>query len=474
MSRKPIVWGTSALSILLGAFSANAIAGVSAADAAKLGKEFTPIGAIAGPNADGSIPKWEGEAAFTDEQKALTRKDLQRLKKEIKSDPKAFDRMVGEQADEPLFEISAANMAEYSDQLTEGHKALIKKYPGTYKMKVYKTHRPAFFPQKIYDETIKNATRASLKGTDSVQGAALGFPFPIPSSGAEVIWNHKLKYRGSAVRRFNNQIVVKTDGTYNLTKIVEDVKFKYANLNDKKKSSDSGIKLLAYYLAEVKEPPRLAGQLTLVHETADQVSGGRQAWIYSPGTGRVNRAPKVGYDNPSIGTDGEQFNDQVDVFNGALDRYTWKLIGRKEMYIAYNSYAINSPLLKYADLVRKGHVNPEHPRYERHRVWVVEATLKSGVSHQLKKRRFYVDEDSWSIAAVDGYDNRDQLWKFQESYLITFPFVPTTTGAPELIADLQSGRYFVTALTNEDRISDFEVKFKDREFKPAALKRRIK
>src|SRR5262249_51219254 len=163
------------------------------------------------------------------------------------------------------------------------------------------------------------------EGTDAVHNAQLGFPFPIPKSGAEIIWNHKMKFRGSCVRRFNNQAIVAADGSYIISKLIENVKLKYANLQEPGNSEN---KLLLLYVAEFLSPPRVAGQLTLVHETADQSSGGRNAWIYNPGQGRTLRAPQVGYDNPSNGSDGEQFNDQVDVFNGALDRYDWKLTGK--------------------------------------------------------------------------------------------------------------------------------------------------
>ena len=143
-----------------------------------------------------------------------------------------------------------------------------------YKMIVYPSVRTAFFPDEIYAATKKNATDATLEGTDAVKNAKLGFPFPIPKQGAEVIWNHKTKFRGSAVKRFNNQAIVAQDGDFKISKLVEDVKFKYANLNDQ---SDDSNKLIAYYLQEVVSPPRVAGQVTLVHETADQSSGGRMA-----------------------------------------------------------------------------------------------------------------------------------------------------------------------------------------------------
>ena len=369
----------------------------------------------------------------------------------------------------PLYVITKANLAQYDKLLSEGHKAMFKTYPD-YKMLVFPAYRNAFFPDEILKATLANASRASLGGTDDVQGAELGFPFPIPKSGAEPLWNHKLKFRGSAVRRYNNQAIVKPDGTYKISKLIEDVKFKYANL--KEPPSPEKNKILAYYLQEVMEPPRVAGQVILVHETAGGLGNTRLAWIYSPGLGRVNRAPDVGFDNPSIGSDGEQFNDQIDVFNGSLERFDYKLLGKKEILIPYNSWILNSPTFKYKDIIRPGHINQDLARYELHRVWVVEATLKAGQRHRFGKRRFYLDEDSWAIPVVDCYDNRGELWKVQEAHLLTIPFIPTVSGIPEVIYDLQSKRYFLTTMTNEDAISDFEVKYNDDLFKPSALQRK--
>lgn len=515
------------------ALSSAAYATATAEEAARLGKDLTAVGAIAAANSDGTIPAWIGGKNFDDNIKTQTPQSLEILRQqfevvrtkspgdfdallkyldsftladypaiskqidtiigklpksvsELSADQQAAAKQVpgfpadgnlqalakrqreqiggGGKFEAPQFIITKDNLAKYGDHLTAGQKAMFAKYPD-YKMIVYPTVRSAFFPDQINQATIKNATSASLKGTDDVEGAVLGFPFPIPKTGAEVLWNHKMRYRGAAVRRYNNQAIVKQDGSYKITKLVEDVKFKYSNL----KEANPGTKILLYYLSEVLSPPRVAGQLILVHESSGAGGSGRDAWIYNPGLGRVNRAPDVGYDNPYIGTDGEQFNDQVDVFNGALDRYDWKLLGKKDMYIAYDSFLINAPLIKYKDIIRPGHINQNLARYELHRVWVVDATLKAGLRHQFKRRTFYVDEDSWAIAAVDDYDNRDQLWKVQEAQLITVPFVPTVTGIPEIIYDLQSGRYFITALSNEDKISDFKVDFKDDYFSPNNL-----
>src|SRR3546814_15768168 len=119
------------------------------------------------------------------------------------------------------------------------------------------------------------------------------------------------------------------------------------------------------------------------------------------------------------------------------------LLGKREMYIPYNSTRIVSPDATYDKVIRRGHINPEYARYELHRVWVVEATLKAGLRHAFSKRVFYVEEDSWSIAAVDCYDGRGQLLRFPEAHLSTFPFVPVTTGSPAVHSDLPCGRPFV-------------------------------
>lgn|GEM_PF-768283 len=371
----------------------------------------------------------------------------------------------------PLYVITAANAAKYDAILSEGHKAMFKTYPD-YKMVVYPSVRNAFFPDAINKATVANATSATLNGTDDVVGAKTGFPFPIPKAGAEPVWNHKLKFRGSAVKRYNNQAIVQSDGTYRISKLIEDVKFKYANL--KEPATGDKLHIFAYYMQSVLSPPRVAGQITLVQETAGGAGNTRVAYLYSPGLGRVNRAPDVGYDNPSIGSDGEQFNDQIDVFNGAQDRFDWKLVGKKEILIPYNSWVLNSPTFKYKDIIRPGHINQDLARYEMHRVWVVEATLRAGQRHRFGKRRFYLDEDSWSIAVVDCYDNRGLLWKVQEAHLLTVPFIPTVTGIPETIYDLQSKRYFVTSMTNEDAISDFEVNYTDDYFSADGLKRKAR
>lgn len=431
-----------------------AFAGVSATEAAELGKTLTPIGGQKAGNADGTIPEWQPRQARG------------AFKGEYPTDPAI-------EAEKPLFTITAKNAAQYANKLTAGHAELLKRFPQTYKMNVYPTHRTVDFPQKIKDETVKNATRAKLDGVDNPSGAFVGFPFPIPKSGAEPIWNHRVKYRGTTVRRFNNQMIVQQDGRFSLTKIIEDVKFTYyanpdaSNPVELKPGAD-----FIRYLSETVSPPRYAGTFILVHEKAGFGDEGRSAWLYAPALKRIRRAPAVCCDNPYEGTDGHMFYDQIDMYNGVLERFTWKLVGKREVYIPYNSFRIAGKKTKYADIARPGHVNPELPRYELHRVWVVEAENKPNLRHTFKKRRFYVDEDSWNIVAIDNYDHQGALMQFQEGHLVPIYSRQWATTIPEVIYHLNSGRYFVTSMINEDQPYDSETPMPDKTFDPDTVQKR--
>lgn len=411
---------------------APAFAGVSAEDADKLGTELTPVGAErAGDDALG-IPEWTGGLVEAPRSyKGAGRRY---------TDPFPDDR--------PTFTITADNLDDYRDRLTPGQIALFEQFPTTYEMPVYETRRTFANPQFVYDATIENATRAELSGGgDTVTGAATGVPFPIPQNGHEVIWNHKTRYRGLSVRRWNNQAAVTSSGAYNLVKLREDVTFRYSEPGIAPRDLNN---VLLYFLQIVTQPPRLAGQILLVHETMDQLREPRRAWLYNPGQRRLRRAPNVAYDNPGTASDGLRTNDQTDMFNGAMDRYDWKLVGKKALYVPYNSYVLHSDELEYDDIIKRGHIEQDLTRYELHRVWIVDATLRRGTSHIYKRRTFYVDEDSWQVVAVDVYDKRDQLWRVQEAHTLMAYDVPYLLPGLESVYDLLANRYLVQAMNNED------------------------
>lgn len=425
---------------------------VSVEEAARLGNDLTRSGAEQAGNEAGTIPDYSGGLP---QQGSIAGNYPSNAKID---------------AEEPLFTITQANMDEYRDKLTVGHQELLRRYPDTYKMEVYKTHRTVSWPEHILKATKRNASEAILIGTDAVKGAIHGIPFPIPGNGSEIIWNHKTRWRGFSARRYNNQAIVQMDGSYQLSKLIEDVTFPYTNRDFDGRSEG----VLLYYLSEILAPPRNAGQLLLVHEWSDQTVQARNAWIYNPGLRRTRRAPNVSYDNPYEGTDGNQFNDQVDMFNGAMDRYRWRLVGKKEFYVPYNSYRIGSARVKYDDIVAPRHINPELARYELRRLWVVDATLREGTSHTFGRRTFYVEEDSWAINSVDCYDRRGGLYKFQEAHQVFTQNVQVMGGVPEAIYDFQSGRYFLTAMANEDKPNDFSISYDDRYFTPRSLRKKAR
>ncbi len=426
--------------VLIVMSSAAVQAKVSPEEAARLGKDLTLTGAEAAANKDGSIPAYTGGS----KQPAPAKGKERSLE--------SFPEIAG---DKPLYTITAANLAEYADKLSVGHQTMLKRFP-TYKMNVYETERSSVYPDFYYEATKKCAVEAELGNNgDSLVNAVTGIPFPIPKSGLEIIWNHKVRFRGTGTKRYNTQLAVQTSGDFQPVKLREDVRLQYSYPNQKPADLNN---TLIYFMQITTSPARLSGNVLLVHETMDQVKEPRRAWLYNPGQRRLRRAPNVGYDNPGTGSDGLRTNDQFDVFNGATDRYTWKVIGKKEMIFPYNAVMLAQDKLKYSDIAKKGHIDQNLARYEKHRVWIVEAELKPGVSHLYARRTFYVDEDTWTILHSDIYDRRKELWRIHESHNVSQNWEKRFVPVAAAIYDLQSSRYLVMDLSNEEPL------YEDKEF----------
>ncbi|MDQ7985905.1 DUF1329 domain-containing protein [Pseudomonas sp. G34] len=444
------------VAVALVLLAGNSMAAVSPQEAAKLGSSLTPLGAEKAGNAAGSIPPWSG--GITQAPAGYKGSGTHHI------DPFA--------ADKPLFTITRANLAQYRDQLTPGQVALFETYPDSFQMPVYPSRRSGSAPQWVYDNTAKNAVSAKLlDGGNGFADAFGGIPFPIPQNGVEALWNHIARYRGTYVVRRASEVAVQRNGSYSLVTSQQEALFKFY---DPKGSYASLNNILFYYLSATRSPARLAGGAVLVHETLDQVKQPRQAWGYNAGQRRVRRAPNLAYDTPISAADGLRTADDTDMFNGAPDRYDWKLLGKREIYIPYNSYKLTSAQVKYKDLLQVGHLNPAYTRYELHRVWVVEGTLKSGARHIYSKRTLYLDEDSWQAAVVDQYDGRGELWRVSMAYLKNYYELPTTWSALDVFHDLQARRYHVQNLDNEEANTiDFsQPTADDGYFTPAQLRRR--
>ena len=431
----------------------QAVAGAKPDQINRLSEDLTPMGSERAGNAEGTIPEWTG---------GITTPPAEYKPGDHHQNPFPEDK--------PLFRIDGSNYQQYADQLSVGQSATFAKYPDTYYMDVYPSRRSTSFPQRTYDMTAQNGRTASLaENGEGVVDAAEGFPFPFPENAYELIWNHKLKYKGIGGVRYNTQIAPTADGKFSVTVIREELLGLYykegvtiADINN----------ILLYFFQEVESPARLAGNILLVHETLNQQELPRQAWIYNPGQRRVRRAPNVAYDNPGTASDGLRTNDMTDMFNGSMDRFDWKVVEKKEMYVPYNSYGAHAEGITYDQFVQPGHLNPDLMRYELHRVWVIEANLKEGMRHINPKRTFYLDEDSYQILLIDHYDARMQLWRASEAHCINYYDVPTFWSTIEVHYDLQSGRYVGQGFDNTTAVNTFNVEMEPAQYTPQALRSR--
>ncbi|NRA62514.1 MAG: DUF1329 domain-containing protein [Psychrobium sp.] len=427
---------------------------VTPEQAGQLGLNLTPLGAEMAANAAGTIPAWTGGL---------------NSKNSIKS-PDAGRPNNPFPQDKALFEINNSNLDTYKDNLTPGQIAMFKKYPA-YKMPIYETRRSAAYPQSIYPVIKNNATSAKLvSGGYGLADFDTTIPFPIPENALEVVWNHITRYRGGSARRYGTTIPVQADGSFAPVKILDQLVWpEFLNGGRDVKKDDN---VLFYYLQRITAPARLTGTALLIHETIDQVKEPRRAWIYNAGQRRVRRAPNVAYDGPGAGTDGLRATDNYDMYNGSPDRYNWTLVGKKEIYIPYNSYQLMDRNLDYKSIVKAGYLNPQYIRYELHRVWEITAELKEGARHIYAKRTLYIDEDTWGASVIDQYDGRGELWKLSEAHNIQFYDVDTPWMVAETLYDLNSGRYLVTGLSNEEpKYMIWGEKTSRRDFSTSALRR---
>jgi hypothetical protein len=447
--------------LLLSLFTGLADAKVSKKEAERLHKDLTPFGAIRVGNADGTIPTWTG--GLSKWPTGYTHSGQHHI------DPFPSDR--------PLFTITAQNMDKYKKNLTPGLQALLKTYPSSFNIPVYVTRRTNTAPKWVMDNIYKNATTAELEPSgNGIEHAYGGVPFPILTGDSrqkalEAIWNHLTRWRGVFLTRRSSEVAVQRNGDYSLVTSQQEVFFNYYNPKGNASTLDN---ILFYYLSFTMSPARLAGGALLVHETLDQVKSPRKAWGYNSGQRRVRRAPSLAYDSPIAASDNLRTADDTDMFNGAPDRYNWSYKGLREYYIPYNNYKIQAKGVKYKDLLGVSNINPKYTRWELHRVHVVEADLKKGARHIYKKRVFYIDEDSWNIAMVDQYDNRDELWRVSIAFLKDFYDLPGVWTALDVFYDLQAHRYHVQGLDSEERTTRvFSDKIPNRRyFKPSSLRRR--
>lgn len=406
---------------LLAAQAGAVHAAITADEAKKLGTSLTLFGAEKAGNKDGTIPEYTG---------GLTTAPAGFVKgSNVRPDPFASEK--------PLFSIDAKNMDKYADKLTEGAKALMKVH-ADYRIDVYPTHRTVAYPKWVLDNTLKNVTRAKLSEDGlAIEGAHAGIPFPIPKNGNEVMLNFTARYQGGSyiTPKFsaynidsNGKLVLSTQGSY----VSE---FPY--YDDSKEGE-----LMSRVRADYTAPARRASESAMVVDPINNSAKMRRAWQYLPGQRRVRVAPDLAYDTPNPGTSGMSTYDDVNLFNGKMDRYNFKLIGKKEIYVPYNAYRFVYHD-KAEEVFGPKFINPAMVRWELHRMWVVEATLKEGKRHVYSKRTFYVDEDSWSMSASDQYDGRGELWRPGFSYQAPSYDVPAANNIATGHYDLIAGTYYI-------------------------------
>lgn len=390
--------GIRQLSVLVAALFACAAQAAIPADAERLGKELTPLGGEKAGNKDNSIPPWAGgEPPLPGWSFGKYRLDYWKHKDE-----------------KPLFSIDAANADKYSDKLGAGELAKLKQLKG-YRMNIYPSHRSCTAPDFVAENTKKNPGFAHMKDGWILDEAYVpGVPFPIPASGEEIMLNAKMRYRGVGIDYKNTITTVSPrKGSTEWIKAAQELAWymPWAKKGSTKLSTLPPIEWYFYFAYST--PAALAGQALAI--TMKLNEPGSETFYYFPGQRRVRRMPTYAYDSPQIGFENQYTMDEPSGFFGTIDRFNWKIVGKKELYVPYNDFGLYNFKKDFHETAKDDFIDPNARRYELHRVWVVEATVKPGTRHASPKRTFYVDEDSWIILGSDDYDSQGKIWKVREA-----------------------------------------------------------
>jgi hypothetical protein len=429
------------LTVFLVMAALPAHAKVTAEEAARLKKDLTPFGAERAGNAEGTIPAWTPMAGIPDNV------NYDPASGELHPDPFADDKL--------LFTITAQNMDKYADKLSPGIIQMFKKYPDTWKMHVYPTRRPAAAPQDIYDRTYENALNVTLidDGNNGIEGAWGGIPFPIPKNGAELIFNHNGRWNSKGFVDYAGSQLVHANGSRSTG---GSAKYTYpARAYELSREEYDERDFVGGVMIEYFEPARRKGEIILVLDRVDNRAGERGAWQYMPGQRRVRRAPSIAYDTPNPTYGGYATYDDAYMYNGQIDRFDFKIIGKKEMYIPYNCYKIESASME--DVCTPFHTNPELIRWELHRIWENEATLTEGKRHCYGKRVFFQDEDSWQVLLKDNYDTRGSLWRMAFAMTKQMYDIPSYRQRSTHMYDFQVDTYCATQLSQNMPKNTYDV-----------------
>ncbi|NML16700.1 DUF1329 domain-containing protein [Azohydromonas caseinilytica] len=415
----------------------SAAAKVGAAEAERLGKDLTCVGAEKAGNKDGTIPEFSGKWQGTPPG--------------LKYTPHVGQHPVDPYPDDkPLFSITAENLEQYAAQLSEGQKVLFAKLPKTYRIPVYPGRRDFRYPDAVCEIARKNALEAEVTHNGLAVKAYKGaLPFPIPKSGIEALYNSLLPSRAfneSITRDFAN---VLPGGAITWGRATNN---NLDNTNDPAQRGKPMEGVMAYSRNAVLLPEREKGNVNVSAEPLNFATNKRLAWNYDPGTRRVRQLPEYGFDQPLNGTSGKLTIDADRLFNGSPERYDWKLVGKREMFIPANAYRIHANTVKYADLIKPAHPNPEYLRYELRRVWVVEGTLKEGFRHMFGKRVLFLDEDTGQAVMSDFYDARGTLWQHAFINYYYSPDINAWHAGTSFYFDLNSGGYIAYNLFQEAKL----------------------
>jgi hypothetical protein len=107
---------------------------------------------------------------------------------------------------------------------------------------------------------------------------------------------------------------------------------------------------------------------------------------------------------------------EAPVFCNDPTQYDWKCMGKQKVLVPYDCDSLHFDASKPPIPLNNIRI-----QWELQSVWIVEGALHRGESNVLAVRRFYLDEDTWSILLGEGYDSSGTMVQYFMQYKSVTP-----------------------------------------------------
>ena len=376
--------------------------------------------------------------------------------------------------------ITTDNAYKVAELLSPGNYQLVR---GGMQLRIVPTDRLEW-PPPFRSATEKYSSQVQLTPDGALTGYVAGQPFPLldpndPQMATKVMWNYSFRplYSDDIDMRYPEVATFARNSTGWPLSYYTVAHFAFYNnigrievppIPTDPDAVSSGLRYRFGFFPFL-EPTSMRGY-GMVRERYIDPKREDNVWVYSPGTRKLRResaglmADSTGALPGFGGGGGSGFGsgagggagaaayantidpDSYFGFSAKIEDFNYRFLGERQMLASVHAEHSPAPQCPF-DGGRT--ICPEN--WEMRNLYVIEATVKSGLGTTIPKRILYIDSEGWFVTASDQYDRDGKLWKT----IATFNTYRDRPVPDARIAIYPYKRMFQVGLVDEDLVSGY-------------------